>query len=194
MRAVIGERLREFRYDWGAAFWYAVSYLASAFALYPILLVGVALTQKDSQIDGTYAVVVPGIAMLVIFAVATYRLVTGDPWRRFPTTMVSLYLLQLVGVTALSITQIVRAPYAAGKVLLSLLAPLSFGVLQVDSLVPLVMAPPDIWAPAGAMLGFWLARARLHRDGRPVGAAADIRLRPLRLPDVSEIDGSGANG
>lgn len=184
-------RLKDFRYDWSAAFWFAVSYLASIFAIYPILILWLIITRQGVQMDPTYAVVAPGIASAAIFAVATYRLVTGDPWRRFPTTMLTLYLLQLAGVGALAVTNLIRAPYAAGTLLVSLLGPLTFGLVQIDKLTPLALGLPDIWVPVGALIGFALARQRLKAEGRPYGPAADVHLRPLRLPKLTEIDGSG---
>lgn len=192
MRAVqLPDRLRSFRYDWSAAFWFAVSYLGTIFGIYPVIFVWLVITRQGAQMDPVYAIVAPGLLGLTIFAVATYRLVVGDPWRRFPTTMVTLYLLQLAGVGAIAVINLLRAPQAAADALLSLVGPLTFGLVQVTKLAPFTLTWPDVWVPAGAMLGFALARRKLAAEGRAAGAAADVHLRPLRLPKLHEIDGSG---
>lgn len=185
---MILEKLKSFRPDWGAAFWFAVAYLASVFAIYPVLIVWLIFTRQGPEMHPLYAYAAPGAVSFTIFAVATYRLVTGEPWRRFPTTMLTLYLLQMGAALVMAVLSFIRAPYALGEVALSLVGPLSWGFVQLAGTSPLRLAAPDFWIPAGALLGFALGRRRLRSEGRPYGQAADVHLRPLRLPDIAEIN------
>jgi hypothetical protein len=185
---VILDRVKSFRPDWAAAFWFAVSYLASIFAVYPVLIAWLIFSGQGVQMDPTYAFVAPGILSFSIFAFATYRLVASEPWRRFPTTMLTLYALQLAVALIFAVLSFIRAPYALGSIGLSLVGPLTWGFVDIISASPLKFATPDVWIPLGAMVGFALGRRRLKAEGRQFGPAADVHLRPLRLPDVAEIN------
>lgn len=187
---MILDRLKTFRPDWAAAFWFAVSYLASVFAVYPVLIAWLIFSGKGVQMDPAYAYIAPGIVSLAIFLFATFRLVTGEPWRRFPTTMLTLYALQLGAALVFALLNWIRAPYAIGSIAVSLIGPFTWGLVQVSALSPLKVAAPDFWIPAGALLGFWLGRRRLAAEGRAAGPAADVRLRPLRIPGIAEINPS----
>jgi len=187
-------RIRDLPFDWSAAFWFAVAYLGSVFSLYPVIVVWLLFTRTGPQMDPAYAVVAPGICSLVIFAVTAFRLSVSEPWRRIPTTMFTLYLLRLGGTALLVVSQIVQAPYSALLILSSLVAPLTFGLIDITGIRPLTLAWPDVWVPLGALIGLGLARWRLKSQGRPAGPAADVHLRPLRLPKLEEINGSVKQG
>jgi hypothetical protein len=167
-------------FDADAGLWFAVALLVTAFATIPALTVGLGLTGQP--LDGALYIGVTGGLAALVFGTTAALLVRARPWRTYRDTLWTLYLLQLVAATLLALGQFVRAPMNAGMVARGLLAPLTFGVVQIDSFSPLQVAFPDAWPLVGALLGLLVGRWLLTRRGRAVGEAARVVVEPMRLP------------
>jgi hypothetical protein len=172
--------LRHLRFDADAALWFAVALLATAFATIPVLSVGLAIL--GHPLDGALYIGVTGGLVTLVFGVTTAVLVRNRPWRTYADIVWTLYVLQLAAASLLAVGQFVRAPANAGLVARGLIAPLTFGVVQIDSFAPLQVAFPDAWPLVGTLLGLLVGRWLLTRRGRAVGEAARIVVEPMRLP------------
>jgi len=171
---------RGLHFDADAALWFAVALLVTAFATIPVLSVGLAIVGQP--LDGALYIAVTGGLVVLVFGVTTGVLVRNRPWRTVPGTLWTLYVLQLVASGLLAVGQFVRAPASVGLVARGLLAPLTFGIVQIDSFSPLQVAFPDAWPLVGTLLGLAVGRWLLTRRGREVGEAARVVVEPMRLP------------
>ncbi|HEY5467543.1 MAG TPA: hypothetical protein VIK85_00370 [Coriobacteriia bacterium] len=167
-------------FDADAALWFAVALLVTAFATIPVLSVGLAIAGQP--LDGAFYIGVTGGLAALVFGVTTAVLVRNRPWRTFGDTLWTLYVLQLVAATLLAVGQFVRAPMSGVLIARGLLAPLTFGVVQIDSFSPLQVAFPDAWPLVGTLVGLVAGRWLLTRRGRAVGEAARVVVEPMRLP------------
>lgn len=170
------------RFDADAALWFAVALLITAFATIPVLTVGLGVTGQ--ALDGAAYIAVTGGLAALVFGVTTLVLVRNRPWRTFRDTLLTLYVLQLVAASLLALGQFIRTPANVGLVARGLLAPLTFGIVQIDSFSPFEVAFPDAWPLVGTVLGLVIGRWLLTRRGRPVGESARVIVEPMRLPKL----------
>lgn len=177
--------MRPPRLDRDAALWLAVAFFAAAFGILPVLLAGLAV--KGSALDGVAYYAANAVVVGLAFATVGALLVLADPARRMRDLAFTLWVVGVAATGALAVLRLIEAPRAAFATVLSMVAPLTFGFVQLDSLSPLRLAPPDPWALAGVLVGALLARAVLRLRGRKVGVAAEHGVVPMRLP------GSGAH-
>lgn len=167
------------RIDLDAAFWFAVALVASAFGMLPVLAAGLALLHHP--LDGAAYVLVTGGVTGLAFGVVAALLVRARPWRRFGDLVLTLYVLNLAGGLLLALGQLIRTPGLPALIVGPLLAPLSFGAIQIVTLSPLRLDVPDMWPLIGFVAGFWLMRWRFAAHGWPTGDAARVELRPWPL-------------
>lgn len=170
--------MRPPRIDYDAALWFAVAYFAAAFGILPVLLAGLALTGA-ARLD-VYVYANAGVVTLA-FAIAAGLLTRQRPERRFRDMVLTLWVLGLAASAALAVLQFVGAPRAALGALLTLAAPLTLGFVQLDSVAPVTLGPPDPWALVGVLVGLAVARLVLRARGRKVGEAAEHGVTPMRL-------------
>ncbi len=169
-----------FRFDADAALWFAVALLVSAFATLPVLAIGLGIL--GHALDGHAYIGATGATIVLAFAVATGLLVRARPWRNYRDTLLTLYIVQAGAAVLLAVGQFLRAPARIDIVAGQLLAPLTFGIVQIDSFSPLALAFPDAWPLVGTVLGAAVGRWLLTARGRPVGEPARSRVEPMRLP------------
>ncbi len=179
--------MKHFRVDWDAAFWFAVAFLAAAFALPPVLLAAVVALDSGLGASLPYNVVNAGVQMLV-FALTAGLLVIAKPARRFIHVVAGFYVLWLGAVAALGVLQLIQKPNEWIKVGATLATPLTLGAVQIVGLAPLKLGAPDLWAILGVCLGFAAGRLYLRLRNRPAGGAADALVIPMRLPSPHSRD------
>lgn len=172
--------MRRPRVDFDAALWLTVAYFGAAFGILPVLLTGLAMT--GAALDGLpYLAANAGVVTLA-FTIAAAMLVRAEPSRRLGDLAFTLWALGVAATGAQTVLRIIGGPRQAFSALLSMAAPFTFGLVQLDSVAPLRLGPPDPWALVGVALGFTIAGAVLRARGRKVGAAADHGVTPMRLP------------
>lgn len=178
--------MRRPRFDTDAAIWFAVAYMAAAFGLLPVMMGILATTGRGLDKWG-YLAANAGV-LVTAYAVTTALLVRAHPARRFGDVVATFYVLQSGVAFALAVLQFIGAPRTVLTVLASLLAPLTFGAVQITAVTPLALAEPDVGAIVGVCAGFLIGRTVLRASGRPVGIQAEAVVTPMRLPSSTEGD------
>jgi len=178
--------VRRPRFDGDAAIWFAVAYMAAAFGLLPVMMAALAATGGPLSTLGYIAA--NGGVLIAAYGVTTALLVRAHPARRLSDLVFTFYVLGIGISVAVAVLQFIGAPAAPTTVIGTLVAPLTFGALQIISLTPLKLASPDIGAALGVVIGFAAGRAYLRIRGRKSGAAADTAVTPMRLPSPDSRD------
>ena len=178
--------MKAFRFDGDAAVWFAVAYMAAAFGLLPVMLTALAATGGPL---GTWGYIAANAGILITaYGVTTALLVRARPARRLLALVFTFYLLGIGFSLAAAVLQFIGAPGSPTIVIGTLVAPLTFGAVQIVGFAPLKLAEPDIGALLGVLVGFALGRAYLRIRGRKSGAAADTAVTPMRLPSSNARD------
>jgi len=172
--------MRRIRLDGDAAFWMAVAWVASAFALWPVMVA--ALGVMGHPLDETGYTVATGAVMALCFAVTAFVLVRERPWRTFPSMILTLYVIQFAATAIPAAAQVGRTPDRLDLVALQFLEPISFGLLQPVSYAPVRFGIPDVWALVGLLAGMLAARALVAGRGGSVGVAARPEISMMRMP------------
>lgn len=165
--------------DLDAAGWFVVSFIASAFGLLAVLSVGLAVNHGPL---GNFAyLLTQGLMSIAIYGTTAALLVRARPWRTLVSLIVTLFLLSVIAAVGLALLRFIAAPGAWSQLVEDIAPAATFGLLQVDSLAPFKLGPPDPSPYLGVVLGFLLARWQLRRAGKTVGDAARPRIQPWPL-------------
>jgi hypothetical protein len=175
------------RLDGDAAFWMAVAWIASAFALWPVLAGAMGIL--NHPLSGNGYTLATGIVLALAYAIASFVLVRVRPWRTFPSMLLTLYVVQFFATIVPAAAQVGHTPNHLDYVAYQLLEPISFGMLQPMSFSPLHFGFPDIWPILGVVAGIALGRLVVRVQGGAVGPDAQPKVTMMRMPKPSSIDG-----
>jgi hypothetical protein len=167
------------RIDLDAGAWFVMAWIAVAFGTLPVLTLPLLL--GTGPFTGPAFLVAQGLWTAVVYAVAGALLVRARPWRRLLDLVVTLFLLTVSAAALMGILRFIVTPGLWWPVADAVVPAATFGLVQIESFVPLKLGTPDVWQYVGLALGFYLGRLALTRAGRPVGAAAAPRITPWPL-------------
>jgi hypothetical protein len=174
------------RFDGDAAIWFAVAYMAAAFGLLPVMVTALAATGSPL---GTWGYIAANAGVLIAaYGVTTALLVRGNSSRRLADLVFTFWLLGIGFSVAAAMLQFIGAPGSPTTVIGTIVAPFTFGAVQITGFAPLRLAEPDLGALVGVLVGFGAGRAYLRIRGRKSGSAADTAVTPMRLPSPTSRD------